>query len=77
MSAWMSVQHLVNYFTIWPAGPVFRITFVQDLIAFCSRLETSSDVISNRFVGPVIHDNSVTFGYPRINPSREIPPKAV
>ena len=31
-----------------------RVTFVQYLIAFCSRLEVMCDVIYGRFVGPVV-----------------------
>ena len=37
------------------------------LIAFCSRPEATSDVISSRFVGPVVPDNRLKFGDPRIN----------
>ena len=36
-----------------------------------------SDVLSGRFVGPLVPDNRVNFGDPRLNSSREIPPKAV
>ena len=36
-----------------PAGPVLRITFVQYLIAFCSRPEVTRDVISGANVGLV------------------------
>ena len=66
-----------NYFTLWPAGPVLRVTFVQYLTAFCSRPEVMSDVISGGFVGPVVPDNRVKFGDPGFNRSREIPPEAV
>ena len=83
MSAWMSVQLLVNvvnqwpnYFTLWSATPILGITFVQYLIAFCSRPEENSDVTSSKFVGPVVPDNHVKFGDPRLILSREIPPKA-
>ena len=65
-----------NYSTRWPVGPVLRNTFVQYLFAFYSRPEATSDVISDTFVGPVISDNRVKFGDPRINLSREIPPDA-
>ena len=40
-------------------GPVLR-TFVQYLIAFCSRPETASDVISGRFVGSIVPNKHVT-----------------
>ena len=50
--------------TLWSAGPVLRITFVQYLIAFCSRLEATSDLISGRFVGTLIPNNRVKFGDP-------------
>ena len=59
-----------------PAAPVRR-TFVQYLIAFCSRPESVSDVISGRFVGPIADDKLIKFRGPRLNRSREIPPKAV
>ena len=62
---------------LWPTRPVLRITFVQYLIAFYSRQEETSDVISGSFVGPVNPDNDVKFGHPRRNLSREIPPEAV
>ena len=68
-------QQWPNYFTHWPTGPVLRNTFVQYLIAFCSRLEVMSDVISGRCVRPVVPDNRVKFGDRRLNLSREIPLK--
>ena len=46
---------------IWPAGHVLRITYLQYLIAFCGRLEVTSDVVSNRFVGPFVPDSRVKF----------------
>ena len=73
--AW--VKQWPNYLTLWPARPVLRITFVQYFIAFCSRPEVMSDVISGRFVGPAIPDNRVKFSDSRLNLSREIPPEAV
>ena len=76
-SWWIWVKQWPKYFTHWPAGPVLCITFVQYLIAFCSRQEATSNVISSRFVGPVIPDNSVKFGDPLINLSPEIPPEAI
>ena len=59
------------------AGLVLRTTFVQYLFAFCSRPETTSEVISGRFGGPIVPETHVKFGDPRLNPSREIPPEAV
>ena len=49
------------------AAPVLR-TFVQYLIAFCSRPETASDFISGKYV---------KFRDPGLNRSREIPPETV
>ena len=50
--------------TLWPAGPVLR-TFALYLIAFCSRPEIASDVISGKFLDPVVQDKSVKFHDPR------------
>ena len=58
------------------AGPVLR-TFVQYLITFCSRTEAAGDVLSGRFVGPIVLDKPVKFCGPTLNRSREIPPEAV
>ena len=66
-----------KYLTLWLARHVLRITFVQDLIAFFSRPEVTSDVIYGRFVVPVVYDNRLNFGDHRLNRSREIPPEAV
>ena len=54
-----------NYLTLWPT--VLRITFVHYFIAFCSRPEATSDVLSGKFVGPVIADKIMKFGGNRIN----------
>ena len=54
-----------------PAGPFFR-SFVHNLIAFCSRLEATSDIISGRFVSQIVPDKRVTFGDSRSNCSRDI-----
>ena len=54
-----------------------RVTFVQYLIAFCSRPEVVSDVISSANVGQVCLDvpvKSVKFGDSRSNRSRDIAP---
>ena len=50
---------------------------MQYLVAFFSRPEAAGDVISNRFVGLIVYDKHVKFHNPRLNHSREIPPKAV
>ena len=67
---------MAELFDSLPTAPVLR-TFAQYLIAFCSRLETASDVISGRFVGSIICDEDVKFHDPHLNHSREIPPEAV
>ena len=63
MLAWMSLQNFVilGYSTRWPAGPVLR-TFAQYLVAFCTRLEAASDIISGVAVGQVLMDIRVKFG---------------
>ena len=55
----------------------FLRTFVRYFIAFCSRLEADSVVMSGEFVEPIVSDKQVMFGGPRPNRSREIPPKSV
>ena len=47
------------------AAPVLR-TFVQYLIAFCSRLQAAYDVISGVFVRPIVPDKSIQFRDPRL-----------
>ena len=59
-----------------PAGPVLH-TFVEFCIAFCSRQEAASYVISNAFVKAIVPDKCVKLCGPRLNRSREIPPEAV
>ena len=59
-----------------PTAPVLR-TFVQCLIAFCSRRETAGKVVSGAFLEPIVHDVQVKFRDPRLNRSGEIPPEAV
>ena len=39
--------------------------------------EETSDVISGRFVRPIVLEKRVKMGHPRLNRSREIPPEAV
>ena len=62
---------MVELFDSCPAGPVLR-TVVQYLIAFCSRLEAASDVISGTFVGPIGLNKRVTFHDPNLNRSGAI-----
>ena len=45
---------------------------LQNLIAFCSRLEAASDVISGRFMRPIVPDKNVKFCDPRLNYSGKI-----
>ena len=66
----------MQYLTFCLTGPLLPITFVQYLIAFHSRGEVTSDVISGRFLGPLVSDNRVKFGDHRLKHSREIPPEA-
>ena len=61
---------------LWPSVPVLR-TCVQYFIAFCSRLETASDVVSSKFVRPIIPDKPVKFRDPHLNRSRYIPPEII
>ena len=63
-------------FDVLPAATILH-TFVQYFIAFCSRPEAPSDVISGRSVGPVVPDKCVKACDPRLNRSQEIPPKAI
>ena len=46
------------------------------LVAFCSRPEAAGDVISGRFVRPIVSDKSVKLCYPRLNCSPEIQQEA-
>ena len=70
---------MAELFDSFPGRTRFRlrISFVQYLVAFCSRPEVTSDVMSNRFVGPVVPDNRVIFGDPGLNLSQEIQHEAV
>ena len=80
----MSVQHVAGLgetvaeiFYSLTGRKALRIRLVQYLIAFCSRQEVTSDVISGRFVGAVVSDFPVQFGDSRSNHSREIRPEVV
>ena len=64
-----------NYSTLCPATPILR-TFVQCLIAFCNLPEVASDVISGKFLRPVVLNKCVNFRDPGLECSREIPPEA-
>ena len=60
-----------NYSTL-PGRPVLRITFVQYLIAFCTRPDATSDVVSGvayRPIGVMVH---AKFNDSRSNRSRDI-----
>ena len=59
-----------------PLGPILR-TIVQNLIAFSSRPEAASDVISGTVVGPIVPDEPVKFGDTSLNHSLKIPPEAI
>ena len=67
---------MAELFDSLQAGPVLR-TCVQDSVAFCNRPETAGDIISGRFVGPVVFDERVKFHDPRLNCSEESQPKAI
>ena len=54
---WFYDKQWPNYSTVWSVGPVFR-TFVQHLIAFCSRLETACDVMFSICVVPSAPDKT-------------------
>ena len=64
---WVWVEQWPNYLTLWPTGPVLRITSVQYIIEICIRQDIASDAISGRFVEPAVPDNRVKFGDPRLN----------
>ena len=50
---------------------------MQYLIAFCSRPEAASDVISSHFVELIVSDEFVKFGDPCLNRFGEIRPEAI
>ena len=47
---------------------------MQHVVGLGLKVAITSDVISGTFVGPVVPDNRVKFGDPRLNRSQEIPP---
>ena len=67
---------MAGLFDSLPTGLVL-LTFVQYLIAFCSRPETACNVIACAFMGPVVPDKHVKFRDRRLNRFREIPSEAV
>ena len=54
---------------------LFYGIFLFSHVAFCSRPEAASDVLSERFVGPIVHDRLIKVGGTCTNRSREIAPK--
>ena len=57
-----------------------QIHFAHFCAAFnniLQRPEAASDVISGRYVGPIVLDKCVKFRGPSLNCSREIPPEPV
>ena len=48
-------QTVTELWVSMPTAPALR-TFVEYLIAFCSRTETASDVVSSQFVQHIAHD---------------------
>ena len=59
------------------AGRTRLMHFAQYSIAFCSRPETASDVITDRFVRPIVLDKYVKCRDLCFNHSREIAPETV
>ena len=59
------------------AGRTRLCTLLQYFIAFCSRPEAASEVISGRFLRPIVPDKCAKFRDPCSTRSREIPPGAV
>ena len=66
------VKQWPKYLTLWLTGPVLCINFVQYLIAFRSRLEVTSNVISGFNEGQAGLDVPVKCGDSRSNRSRVI-----
>ena len=51
--------------------------FCAYFIAFCSRPEAVSGVISGKFMVPIVRDKPFKFFDPCLNCSQEIPPEAI
>ena len=62
---------VAELFESFPASPVLR-TFVQYLIAFCSRLERATDALSSRYIEQVCVGVHVKPCDSRSNDSRDI-----
>ena len=61
---------------MWLYAGRARFTYFCAVLNYInSQLETASNVISGRFVGPTVHDKHVKFRDPRLNRPQEIPPK--
>ena len=67
---------MTELFDSLPSGPVLR-TFVQYLIAFCSRSETASCDRSDRFMRLIVPDKTFQFRDTCLNRYGEIRPKAI
>ena len=67
---------MAELFDSLPIAPALR-TFVRYLIAFCSRQEAASDVVSGPFVRPIVPDKLINYRDPRLNRCQEIRRKAV
>ena len=73
--AW--VKQWQKELTLWPTGPILRITFVQYLIPFCRRTQVTSDIKSGKFMGPVFPGQPCDIRWSSLDRFREIPPEAV
>ena len=63
------------------SGRIIRLfdgcTFGEPFTAFCGRPEVAADVISARFVRPIVPDRCVKFGDHSLNRFREIRPETI
>ena len=66
---------MAELFDCFGGGHVLR-TFVQYLMAVCSRTEAASDNLLGQFGRPIVPDKFVKFPDPRFSHSREIPSEA-
>ena len=71
------VKQWLKLFDSFPARHILRLTFVQYLIAFCSREEAASDVVSGRFVRLIVPDEGAEFCDPHFNRSGELQFEAI
>ena len=72
---WFYVRHWPNYYSL-PAASVLR-SFVQYLVAFSSWPKAATDVISGKFLRPIIADKWIKLRDSYLNRSQENPPEAV